>query len=83
MRDILRELGTPDGMSVILRTAGVQRDSDEIKRDLDYLVRLWNNIRELTLQSVAPAGIYEESNLVKRAVRDIYAGDIEYFSCWR
>lgn len=77
MRDILRELGTPDGMSVILRTAGVQRDHDEIKRDLDYLVRLWNNIRELTLQSVAPAMIYEESNLVKRAVRDIYAGDIE------
>lgn len=77
MRDILRELGTPDGMSVILRTAGVQREQDEIKRDLDYLVRLWNNIRELTLQSVAPAGIYEESNLVKRAVRDIYAGDIE------
>lgn len=77
MREILRELGTPDGMSVILRTAGVQRDQDEIKRDLDYLVRLWNNIRELTLQSVAPAGIYEESNLVKRAVRDIYAGDIE------
>lgn len=77
MRDILRELGTPDGMSVILRTAGVQRESEEIKRDLDYLVRLWNNIRELTLQSVAPAGIYEESNLVKRAVRDIYAGDIE------
>jgi len=77
MRDILRELGTPDGMSVILRTAGVQRDSEEIKRDLDYLVRLWNNIRELTLQSVAPASVYEESNLVKRAVRDIYAGDIE------
>jgi ribonuclease E len=77
MRDILRELGTPEGMSVILRTAGVQRESEEIKRDLDYLVRLWNNIRELTLQSVAPAGIYEESNLVKRAVRDIYAGDIE------
>lgn len=77
MRDILRELGTPDGMSVILRTAGVQRESEEIKRDLDYLVRLWNNIRELTLQSVAPAMIYEESNLVKRAVRDIYASDIE------
>lgn len=77
MRDILRELGTPDGMSVILRTAGVQRDQDEIKRDLDYLVRLWNNIRELTLQSTAPAMIYEESNLVKRAVRDIYASDIE------
>lgn len=77
MREILRELGTPDGMSVILRTAGVQRDQDEIKRDLDYLVRLWNNIRELTLKSTAPAMIYEESNLVKRAVRDIYASDIE------
>lgn len=77
MREILRELGTPDGMSVILRTAGVQREQDEIKRDLDYLVRLWNNIRELTLKSSAPAIIYEESNLVKRAVRDIYANDIE------
>ncbi len=77
MREILRELGTPDGMSVILRTAGVQRDQDEIKRDLDYLVRLWNNIRELTLKSSAPAMIYEESNLVKRAVRDIFASDIE------
>lgn len=77
MREILRELGTPSGMSVILRTAGVEREQDEIKRDLDYLMRLWDNIRDLTLQSSAPALIYEESNLVKRAVRDIYAGDIE------
>ncbi len=77
MREILKELSVPEGMSVILRTAGVQRDKDEIKRDLDYLMRLWDNIRELTLQSVAPANIYEESNLVKRAVRDIFGNDIE------
>ncbi|PZP57414.1 MAG: ribonuclease [Micavibrio aeruginosavorus] len=77
MREILKELSVPEGMSVILRTAGVQREKDEIKRDLDYLMRLWDNIRELTLQSVAPANIYEESNLVKRAVRDIFGNDIE------
>ncbi|MDY0029254.1 MAG: Rne/Rng family ribonuclease [Pseudobdellovibrionaceae bacterium] len=77
MREILRELGTPDGMSVILRTAGVERAHDEIKRDLDYLMRLWDNIRDLTLKSSAPALIYEEGELVKRAVRDIYASDIE------
>ncbi|HNQ91496.1 MAG TPA: Rne/Rng family ribonuclease [Alphaproteobacteria bacterium] len=77
MREILRELGTPDGMSVILRTAGVEREQDEIKRDLDYLMRLWDSIRDLTLQSSAPALVYEESNLVKRAVRDIYASDVE------
>ena len=77
MREILAELSVPEGMSVILRTAGVQRKKDEIKRDLDYLMRLWDNIRELTLQSVAPANIYEESNLVKRAVRDIFGNDIE------
>ncbi|MCB1550969.1 MAG: Rne/Rng family ribonuclease [Alphaproteobacteria bacterium] len=77
MREILRELGTPDGMSVILRTAGVERAHDEIKRDLDYLMRLWNNIRDLTLVSSAPAMIYEEGDLVKRAVRDIYASEIE------
>lgn len=77
MREILRELGTPDGMSVILRTAGVEKEQDEIKRDLDYLMRLWDNIRDLTIKSSAPAIIYEESNLVKRAVRDIYAKDIE------
>lgn len=77
MREILSELSVPDGMSVILRTAGVARTKVEIKRDLDYLMRLWDEIREQTLQSTAPAVIYEESNLVKRAVRDIYASDIE------
>lgn len=77
MREILSDLPMPEGMSVILRTAGVSREQDEIKRDLDYLTRLWDNIRDLTLESSAPAIIYEESNLVKRAVRDIYASDVE------
>jgi ribonuclease E len=77
MREILKELSVPDGMSVILRTAGVQQEKDEIKRDLDYLMRLWDNVRELTLESSAPALIYEESNLVKRAVRDIYGNNID------
>lgn len=77
MREILAELPMPEGMSVILRTAGVSREHEEIKRDLDYLTRLWDNIRDLTLESSAPAIIYEESNLVKRAVRDIYAADVE------
>jgi ribonuclease E len=77
MREILSDLPMPEGMSVILRTAGVSREQDEIKRDLDYLTRLWDNIRDLTLESSAPAMIYEESNLVKRAVRDIYSSDVE------
>lgn len=76
MREILSELAVPDGMSVILRTAGVSCGKDEIKRDLDYLMRLWDNVRELTLQSSAPSVIYEESSLVKRAVRDIYNSEI-------
>ncbi len=77
MRDILKELNVPEGMSVILRTAGVARTKVEIKRDLDYLMRLWDDIRALTLESIAPACVYEEGNLIKRGVRDIYARDIE------
>lgn len=77
MRDILKELTIPDGMSVILRTAGVERTKAEIKRDLDYLTRLWNTIREDTLKSSAPALINEEGNLIKRSIRDLYTRDIE------
>ncbi len=77
MRDIIKELEIPKGMSVIVRTAGVSRSKVEIKRDLDYLIRLWNNIRELTLQSSAPAIVYEEADLIKRSVRDLYTRDIE------
>lgn len=77
MKEMLDDLSVPEGMSVILRTAGVQRTKVEIKRDLDYLTRLWNTIREHTLQSTAPALIYEEGNLIKRAIRDLYSRDIE------
>ena len=77
MRDILKELNVPEGMSVILRTAGVERTKTEIKRDLDYLLRLWDDIRSLTLESIAPATIYEEGSLIKRALRDIYTRDID------
>ncbi|HEY8191892.1 MAG TPA: ribonuclease E/G, partial [Alphaproteobacteria bacterium] len=64
-------------MSVIMRTAGMSRTKVEIKRDLDYLLRLWDEIRELTLKSSAPALIHEEGNLIRRAVRDLYSRDIE------
>jgi ribonuclease E len=77
MKELISDLEVPDGMSVILRTAGVERSKAEIKRDLEYLLRLWENIRTLTLESTAPALIYEEGNLVKRAIRDLYSKDIE------
>ncbi len=77
LKEILTELEVPDGMSVILRTAGLERTKLEIKRDLDYLLRLWDRIRTTTLESSAPATIYEEGNLVKRAIRDLYRKDID------
>lgn len=77
MREILSELNVPEGMSVIMRTAGMSRTKVEIKRDCDYLLRLWDEIRELTLQSTAPAQIHEEGHLIRRAVRDLYSRDIE------
>jgi len=77
MREILKDLNVPEGMSVILRTAGTARTKVEIKRDLDYLMRLWNSIRDLTLKSSAPAVINEEGSLIKRAIRDIYNKDID------
>lgn len=77
MKDMLDDLSVPEGMSVILRTAGLARTKVEIKRDLDYLTRLWNTIREHTLKSSAPSLIYEEGNLIKRAIRDLYTRDID------
>ncbi|MCE7886997.1 MAG: ribonuclease E/G [Alphaproteobacteria bacterium PRO2] len=77
MKEIMQEITVPTGMSVIVRTAGVSRTKPEINRDLDYLMRLWDNIRELTLQSSAPSKVYEEADLIKRAVRDLYGKDIE------
>ena len=77
MRDILADLHVPEGMSVIMRTAGMSRTQPEIKRDLDYLTKLWDNIRELTLQSTAPALIHEEGQLIRRSIRDIYGRDVD------
>ena len=77
MKEMLSELEVPSGMGVILRTAGLERSKAEIKRDYDYLVRLWDTIREVTLKSTAPALIYEEGNLIKRSIRDLYNKDIE------
>lgn len=77
LKSITTELKLASGMSVIIRTAGMDRTRAEIKRDYDYLVKLWNQIREDTLQSTAPALIYEESNLIKRSLRDLYTSDID------
>ena len=77
LRDILKSLEIPEGMGVIMRTAGMERSKSEIKRDFDYLIRSWDTIRELTLQSTAPTLIYEEANLIKRAIRDLYSKDID------
>lgn len=76
LKNMLRSLEIPSGMSVILRTAGVERDENDIKRDYEYLLRLWDNIRNMTLQSSAPALIYEEGDLIKRSIRDIYSNDV-------
>jgi ribonuclease E len=77
LKGIVSELDVPEGMGVILRTAGAARTKTEIKRDFEYLLRLWENVRELTLKSVAPALVYEEGSLVKRAIRDLYTKDID------
>ena len=77
LKTVVNELDLPKGVGLIIRTAGASRTKTEIKRDADYLVRLWENIRELTLKSVAPALIYEEGNLVKRAIRDLYDKEID------
>jgi ribonuclease E len=77
LKDLMSDLEVPEGMGVIVRTAGSERSKAEIKRDFEYLLRLWDEIRDLTLKSTAPALIYEEGNLIKRAIRDLYARDID------
>lgn len=76
LKGILDELDTPEGMAVIVRTAGGERTKPEVKRDFEYLFRLWDEIRETTLKSTAPALIYEEASLIKRSIRDLYTRDI-------
>jgi ribonuclease E len=77
LKEITAELDIPDGMGLIVRTAGANRPKPEIKRDCEYLMRLWDDIREHTLRSVAPTLIYEEASLIKRAIRDVYSRDID------
>ncbi len=77
LKAISTELRLAEGMSVIIRTAGMDRPRAEIKRDFDYLVKLWNQIRDVTLQSTAPAQIYEESDVIKRAIRDQYSNEMD------
>jgi ribonuclease E len=77
LKSIAQELDVPEGMGVILRTAGAARTKLEVKRDFEYLLRVWETVRELTLQSTAPNLVYEEGSLIKRAIRDLYSKDIE------
>src|SRR5665809_26836 len=77
LREIADELEVPEGMGLIIRTAGAQRTKTEIKRDYDYLLRLWETVRDLTLKSTAPALVYEEGSLIKRSIRDLYNKDID------
>ena len=77
LREIAGELEVPEGMGLIIRTAGAQRTKTEIKRDYDYLLRLWETVRDLTLKSTAPSLVYEEGSLIKRSIRDLYNKDID------
>ncbi len=77
LKEIANEIDVPQGAGLIVRTAGAKRTKTEIKRDYEYLQRLWEQIRELTLKSIAPAKIYEEGDLIKRSIRDLYNRDID------
>ena len=77
LKEIAQELEVPEGMGVILRTAGANRTKTEVKRDFEYLLRLWETVRDLTLKSSAPKLVYEEGSLIKRSIRDLYNKDIE------
>ncbi len=77
LKEAAAELEVPEGMGVILRTAGASRTKIEIKRDFEYLLRMWETVRDLTLKSTAPKLVYEEGSLVKRSIRDLYTKDID------
>ena len=77
LKDVIQEVEVPKGMGLIVRTAGAQRTKTEIRRDYDYLLRMWESVRELTLKSSAPTLVYEEGNLIKRSIRDLYSKDID------
>ncbi|HQT64077.1 MAG: ribonuclease E/G [Acidocella sp. 20-57-95] len=77
LKEAMAELDVPQGMGLIVRTAGANRPKPEIKRDCEYLLRLWDDIRERTFESTAPALIYEEASLIKRTIRDVYTRDVD------
>ncbi len=77
LKELAQDLEVPEGMGVILRTAGANRTKAEIKRDFEYLLRLWETVRDLTLKSTAPTLVYEEGSLIKRSIRDLYNKDID------
>ena len=77
LKAIAEELDVPEGMGVILRTAGASRTKPEVKRDFEYLLRMWEIVRETTLASSAPTLVYEEGSLIKRAIRDLYSKEVE------
>ena len=77
LREIVDKLSIPEGMSVIVRTAGQGKTKADIKRDFDYLIKTWSQIRELTLKSIAPKLIHEEGDIIKRSLRDVFTADID------
>ena len=77
LKDIVGDLEVPPGQGIILRTAGASRTKAEVKRDFEYLQRLWENVRSLTLKSQAPCLVYEEGSLIKRTIRDLYSKEID------
>ena len=77
LKKIIDDLEIQNGMGVIMRTAGTERSKAEIKRDFEYLTRTWDDVRERTLNSIAPTPVYEDASLIKRAIRDLYTRDVE------
>ncbi|OIQ06133.1 MAG: ribonuclease E/G, partial [Rhodobacteraceae bacterium CG2_30_10_405] len=77
LKEIAQEIEVPEGAGLIIRTAGAKRTKPEIRRDYEYLMRMWEQVRELTLKSIAPAPIYEEGDIIKRSIRDLYSREID------
>ncbi|WP_283807934.1 Rne/Rng family ribonuclease [Bradyrhizobium macuxiense] len=77
LKEVVQDLDVPEGMGIILRTAGASRSKPEIKRDFEYLIRMWETVRDLTLRSQAPTLVYEEGSLIKRSLRDLYNKEID------
>ncbi|MET4452017.1 Rne/Rng family ribonuclease [Bradyrhizobium sp. RT3b] len=80
LKEVVQDLDVPEGMGIILRTAGAARTKPEIKRDFEYLIRMWETVRDMTLKSQAPTLVYEEGSLIKRSLRDLYNKEIDEIS---